>query len=113
MRKNNVFEVELRIYQQSMKKEKYYFPNSYDSIYYKESLMLLANCMIAFGLLILQGFHIKQEELICQKLILILQGSFCLVRILQQSFLLGIFHYHIWKRVKNNLRLLFYLFLLF
>jgi hypothetical protein len=74
MRKNNVFEVELRIYQQSMKKEKYYFPNSYDSIYYKESLMLLANCVVAFDLLILQGFHIKQEELICQKLILILQG---------------------------------------
>jgi hypothetical protein len=29
---------------------------------------------VAFGLLILQGFHIKQEELIGQKLILILQG---------------------------------------
>jgi ABC-type uncharacterized transport system involved in gliding motility auxiliary subunit len=30
--------------------------------------------VVAFRLLILQGFHIKQEELIGQKLILILQG---------------------------------------
>jgi hypothetical protein len=44
-----------------------------DSIYYKESLMLLKTYVAAFGLLILQGFHIKQD-LIGQKLICILQG---------------------------------------
>jgi hypothetical protein len=32
-----------------------------NSIHYKESLMLLKTYVAAFGLLILQGFHIKQE----------------------------------------------------
>jgi ABC-type uncharacterized transport system involved in gliding motility auxiliary subunit len=36
--------------------------------------MILETYVVAFRLLILQGFHIKQEELIGQKLILILQG---------------------------------------
>ena len=45
-----------------------------DFINYKESLMILKTYVVAFRLLILQGFHIKQEELIGQKLILILQG---------------------------------------
>jgi ABC-type uncharacterized transport system involved in gliding motility auxiliary subunit len=36
--------------------------------------MILKTYVVAFRLLILQGFHIKQEELIGQKLILILQG---------------------------------------
>ena len=43
-------------------------------IHYNESLMLLETYMTYFGLLILQGSHIKQEELICQKSIFILQG---------------------------------------
>jgi hypothetical protein len=45
-----------------------------DSIHYKEFLMLLGNYVAVFGLLILQGSHIKQEKLIGQKLILILEG---------------------------------------
>jgi hypothetical protein len=45
-----------------------------DSIHYKEFLMLLGTYVALFGLLILQGSHIKQEKLIGQKLILILQG---------------------------------------
>jgi len=45
-----------------------------DFIHYKESLMILKTYVVAFRLLILQGFHIKQEELIGHKLILILQG---------------------------------------
>jgi hypothetical protein len=45
-----------------------------DFINYKESLMILKTYVVAFRLLILQGFHIKQEEWIGQKLILILQG---------------------------------------
>jgi hypothetical protein len=45
-----------------------------DFIHYKESLMILGTYVTTFGLLILQGFHIKQKKLICQKLILILQG---------------------------------------
>jgi hypothetical protein len=36
--------------------------------------MLLRTYVVAFDLLILQGFHIKYEELIGQKFILILQG---------------------------------------
>jgi len=44
------------------------------SIYYKESLMLLRTYVAAFVLLVLQGFYIKQKELIGHKLILILQG---------------------------------------
>jgi hypothetical protein len=44
-----------------------------DSIHYKESLMLLKTFMAAFELLILQGFLIKQEKLIGQKLFLVLQ----------------------------------------
>jgi hypothetical protein len=36
--------------------------------------MLLGTYVAAFGFLILREFHIKQEELICQKLILILQS---------------------------------------
>jgi hypothetical protein len=36
--------------------------------------MILKTYVVAFRLLILQGFHIKQEEWIGQKLILILQG---------------------------------------
>jgi hypothetical protein len=43
-----------------------------DSIHYKESLMLLGTYVADFGLLILQGFYIKQEELIGQKLFFIL-----------------------------------------
>jgi hypothetical protein len=45
-----------------------------DSIYYKESLKLFGTYVAAFVLLILQGFHIKQKELIGHKIILILQG---------------------------------------
>jgi len=45
-----------------------------DFIHYKESLMLLGTYVAAFGFLILWEFHIKQEELIGQKLILILQS---------------------------------------
>jgi hypothetical protein len=45
-----------------------------DSIHYKESLMILGIYVTTFELLILQRFHIKQEELIGHKLILILQG---------------------------------------
>ena len=33
-----------------------------DFIHYKEPLMILDAYMVAFGFLILQGFHIKQEE---------------------------------------------------
>jgi hypothetical protein len=44
-----------------------------DSIHYKKFLKLLETYVAAFGLLILQGFHVKQEELIGQKLILTLQ----------------------------------------
>ena len=36
--------------------------------------MLFRNHMVAFDLLILQEFHIKQKKLIGQKLIFILQG---------------------------------------
>jgi len=36
--------------------------------------MLLKTYVTALGLLILQGLHIKQEELFGQKLIFILQG---------------------------------------
>jgi hypothetical protein len=39
-----------------------------DSIHYKEFLMLLGNYVAVFGLLILQGSHIKQEKLIGQKI---------------------------------------------
>jgi hypothetical protein len=35
-----------------------------DFIHYKKSLMLLETCVVAFRLLILQVFHIKQKELI-------------------------------------------------
>jgi len=45
-----------------------------DSIHYKKFLKLLETYAATFGLLILQGFHVKQEELIGQKLILTLQG---------------------------------------
>lgn len=45
-----------------------------DSINYKEYLMLLGTYVATFVLLILQGFHIKQDELIGHKLISILQG---------------------------------------
>ena len=38
-----------------------------DSIHYKESLMLLRTYVAAFDLLILQVFHIKQEELFISK----------------------------------------------
>jgi hypothetical protein len=34
-----------------------------DFIHYKESLMLLRTYMTSFGILVLQGFHIKQKEL--------------------------------------------------
>jgi hypothetical protein len=34
-----------------------------DFIHYKESLMLLRTYMASFGILVLQGFHIKQKEL--------------------------------------------------
>jgi hypothetical protein len=34
-----------------------------DSIHYKKSLMLLGIYVTTFSLFILQGFHIKQEEL--------------------------------------------------
>jgi hypothetical protein len=43
-----------------------------DSIHFKESLMLLGTYVAVFDLLILQGFHNKQEELVGQKLLLIL-----------------------------------------
>jgi ABC-type uncharacterized transport system involved in gliding motility auxiliary subunit len=36
--------------------------------------MILETYMIAFGLLILRGLHIKQKKLISQKLILLLQS---------------------------------------
>ena len=36
--------------------------------------MILGTYVTTFGLLILQGFHIRREELIDQELILILQG---------------------------------------
>jgi len=45
-----------------------------DSIHYKKSLMVLRTYVTNFDLFILQGFHIKQKELIYQKLILNLQG---------------------------------------
>jgi hypothetical protein len=43
-----------------------------DSIHYKKSLMLLETYVTTFSLFILQGFHIKQEELTSQELFLIL-----------------------------------------
>jgi len=43
-----------------------------DSIHYKKSLMLLGIYVTTFSLFILQGFHIKQEELTGQELFLIL-----------------------------------------
>jgi hypothetical protein len=45
-----------------------------DFIHYKKSLILLETYMTVFGLLVLQWFHIKQEELIGQNLFFILQG---------------------------------------
>jgi hypothetical protein len=45
-----------------------------DFIHYKKYLILLRTYVVAFDLLILQGFHIKYEELIGQKFIFILQG---------------------------------------
>jgi len=43
-----------------------------DSIHFKESLILLGTYVAVFDLLILQGFHNKQEELVGQKLLLFL-----------------------------------------
>jgi hypothetical protein len=43
-----------------------------DSIHFKESLILLGTYAAVFDLLILQGFHNKQEELVGQKLLLFL-----------------------------------------
>jgi len=39
-------------------------------------------------------------------------SDFCSPRIFQPLFLLSIFHYHIQQMLKNNLRLLFYLFMI-
>jgi hypothetical protein len=51
--------------------------------------------MIAFGLLILQGLHIKQKKLISQKLILLLQSIKLLFSKDSSTIIsLGIFHYH-------------------
>jgi len=81
-----MFEVEPRNYQQSVKKQKkknIVSARVIGSIYYKEFLMLFKIYMASFDLLILQGLHIKQEELTGQKSILILQGiKLCLTRIL-------------------------------
>lgn len=45
-----------------------------DSIYYKESLMLLKIYVAAFILFILQEFNNPEEKLIGQELVFILQG---------------------------------------
>jgi hypothetical protein len=51
--------------------------------------------MIAFGLLILQGLHIKQKKLISQKLILLLQSIKLLFSNDSSTIIsLVIFHYH-------------------
>jgi len=58
----------------------------------------------AFGLLILQIFHIKQEELIGQKLILVLQGIKLLFSKNSSIIIfLDIVHHHMWLKVKTNL----------
>ena len=60
MRENNMFEVGPKI----NKKKNIVSLRVVDFIYYKESLMLLRTYVTAFDLLILQGFYIKQEQLI-------------------------------------------------
>jgi len=67
--------------------------------------------MAPFDLFILQGFHIKQKELIVQKLILILQGIGVLFSKDSSTIIsLGYFSLSFATMDENNLRLLFYLF---
>jgi hypothetical protein len=68
--------------------------------------------MAPFDLFILQGFHIKQKELIVQKLILILQGIGVLFSKNSSTIIsLRYFSLSFATMDENNLRLLFYLFL--
>jgi hypothetical protein len=61
-----VFKVGFRICQQSVKtkKKKHYFLKSYEFHSLQGVFNVIGNLCIVFGLLILQRFHIKQEELI-------------------------------------------------
>jgi len=75
--------------------------------------MLFKTYMESFDLLILQGFHIKQEELIGQKSILILES----IRLLFNKdsltiIFLGCFSLSYMKNGENDLRLLLLLLLL-
>jgi hypothetical protein len=83
------------------------------SIYCNEFLMLFKTYMESFDLLILQGFHIKQEELIGQKSILILES----IRLLFNKdsltiIFFGCFSLSYMKNGENDLRLLLLLLLL-
>jgi hypothetical protein len=76
--------------------------------------MLLGTYVASFGFFILREFHLKKEELIGQKLILILQ-SITLLFSKNSSTIIYLVYFSLTyaKKMKNNFRLLFYLFLLF